>query len=283
MARSNTTAQAGWFHATAWIGLAATAYTNYQAAPNADLRVGYLAVPVLLAGVSEGLIRNWRFMHPVVRVLLSLVAFALVTTSYEHFRHMIIDAGGTRFAATIGSAVIDVAIFGCVLATCGLSSRPETDILPRPETEIDTLSISGIRAESESGILGSPESPILEIPVSAPVVVPIPVRPENGIRHAVDFPSFAEPPATEVDGPTVPEAPFRDARPEDFAPSASAPLSPAPVSGARSRVSDAEIFARLEEEFGTELPSAAEIMTTVECGSSKAYRLLRAYQEHRER
>ncbi len=119
-----------WFHSAAWFGLAATAYTNWQAAPTAELRVGYLAVPVLLAFVSEGLIRLWSRMPAAVRTLLSVLAFALVCTSYEHFVHMIDSAGGTWFAAWVGGAVIDVTIFGCVLATAILAPGVARGVAP---------------------------------------------------------------------------------------------------------------------------------------------------------
>src|SRR4029079_19577320 len=119
-----------WFHSAAWFGLAATASTNWQAAPTAELRVGYLAVPVLLAFVSEGLIRLWSGMPAAVRTLLSVLAFALVCTSYEHFVHMIDSAGGTWFAAWVGGAVIDVTIFGCVLATAILAPGVARGVAP---------------------------------------------------------------------------------------------------------------------------------------------------------
>lgn len=254
-----------WFHAGAWIGLVATGWTNWQAAPSTELQVGYLAVPVMLAVTSEGMIRNWRKVSAAVRAILAVIAFALVATSYEHFVHMILTAGGTDFAAWVGGAMLDLSVFVCVLMTCALRVPVSVPVPAIPEFVEIPVPVSGPIPELRVDVPELVEIPESAVPVSGPVPAVIPV-------------SFAEPPATEVDGPTVPEF-FREATADDFAPTSSAPVSP--VSGGRAAKLAADMNLMFET-FGDALPSTSEIMQKLECGGSRAARLQTAYAEHLE-
>lgn len=166
-----------WFHAGAWVGLAATVYTNYRAAPEADLQVAYLVVPVLMAALSEGLIRTWAALSGLPRTLLTLLLLALVCVSYEHLRTLTLTAGGTEFAATIGSGVIDGAVFGCVLATASLahsaplrSAAPETLLVAPERSAPAEQSTPVLRSAPEPTPLSAPVAPVAELERSAPVL-----------------------------------------------------------------------------------------------------------------
>lgn len=270
-----------WFHVAAWGGLAATVYTNYKAAPVAELQVGYLAVPAILAAVSEGLIATWHRAPRAARYFMAAITFALAATSYEHFVHIILTRGGTPFAAWFGGGVIDASIFGCVLMTAVLrkDSGIRSGIAPKPESDIP-VSVIPESLETGNGHSEIPES----LDVDVPELLTIPESPtapraDSGIAPTL----FTEPPATEVDGPTAPvwERAFVDATVEDFAPSVSAPRSPRPTSGARAAKHATEMQL-MHDAFGGTVPTGPEVMNRLGKSSSVAYRLVGAYADHLE-
>jgi hypothetical protein len=260
----NGTPARGWFHVGAWLGLGATVYTNYRSAPVHDLQVAYLVVPVLAGCYSEGLMWCWRRLPVALRTVLATILALLLATSYEHLRSLTIAANGTWFAANVGSGVIDLAIFGCVLATCSLSSSG--------------IPVSGSGSGSGSGMqpaIPEPEFWFPEFPETGPVPVPVSgldsgmpaTKPETGIA----VPEFAEPPATYP--PFVPEH-REPSEPIE-------PISAAPTSGARAakRAADLE---RLTALFGQEPASSTDIARALDCGGSRATRLATVWAEHLE-
>jgi hypothetical protein len=149
------------FHAASWLGLATTAYTNYESAPNVHLRVAYLAIPLLAACLSEGLIRGWKDMHMAVRASVSLVLTGLLITSYEHFQHLIFTSGGTEYSSIVGAAMVDAAILACIIATATMSDEiettpemlyvaPEPQPLPEPKSELKSEPKSELKSEPKS-------------------------------------------------------------------------------------------------------------------------------------
>jgi hypothetical protein len=270
-----------WFHLGAWAGLSATVYTNYQAAPVADLQVAYLVVPVLMAALSEGLIRTWEALDARVRTLLTALLFALVATSYEHLRSLTLDAHGTRFAANVGSAVIDGAIFGCVLATATLTrSAP---LRSGAEQSAPLLHVAPVSAPPE-------QSTPAPAPLSAPVA-PVPELEDSAPEWFDEIGTVALP-----EWATALRTPLRSA-PEQSAPLFAAPplVTPEPEQSAPERSDDAPLSAsplrsadrggereRMVERFGQNAPTHTEVRALFGCGDSKAARILREYREHQE-
>jgi len=256
-----------WYHAGAWGGLLATAYTNYQAAPSADLQVGYLAVPVLSALVSEGLIRTWGRLPVPARTLLSTLLLALVAVSYEHFVHMILAAGGTDFAAWVGGAVLDLTIFGCVLATCAFRLVPAVPARSVLVVPADQPEQNGVPAVPEQNVLtGTEQNDVLALTGTEQNSVPDwYAAPEQNRTEHVPAPAFCPP-------PVLPEQPEQNDEPEQNEPEQNRTSTP-------RRQNDAAALQLLAEVFDQAVPSTREAQNALKCGASRAERLARIYAE----
>jgi|SRR6187549_1595237 len=258
-----------WYHAGAWGGLVATAYTNYRAAPSADLRVGYLAVPVLSALLSEALIRTWKRLPVSARTLLSTLLLALVAVSYEHFVHMILAAGGTDFAAWVGGAVLDLTIFGCVLATCAFRlvpiAVPERSVLVVPADQPEQNSVPAVPEQPEQNALPEQDAVLALTGTEQNSVPDWYVAPEQNRTEHVPAPAFCPP-------PVLPEQPEQNDEPEQNEPEQNRTSTP-------RRQNDAAALQLLTEAFGDAVPSTREAQNALKCGASRAERLARIHAE----